>query len=81
MSELNAVSDEIRPIRMKVIGVGGAGSNIVDRLMLSNPSDVRLTAINTDQQALANSPVMDKHCIGKTVTRGLGAGGDSEVGR
>ncbi len=81
MSEQNEVSDEMKPIRMKVIGVGGAGSNIIDRLMLSNPSDVHLTAINTDQQALANSPVIDKHCIGKTVTRGLGAGGDPEVGR
>ena len=72
---------DLDDIRMKVIGVGGAGSNMVDRLMLSNPSGVSLTAINTDQQALANSPIMDKHCIGKTITRGLGASGDPAVGR
>ena len=57
-------------ISMKVIGVGGAGANIVDRLMLSNPSGVQLTVINTDHQALANSPVIDKRCIGE-LTRGL----------
>ncbi len=68
-------------ITIKVIGVGGAGSNIVDRLMLSNPEGVHLSAVNTDQQALSNSPVMDKHCIGQNVTCGLGAGGDPAVGK
>ena len=68
-------------IRMKVVGVGGAGSNMVDRLMLSNPPGVHLTVLNTDQQALANSPVLDKHCIGASITGGLGAGGEWEVGR
>ncbi len=72
---------ETERIKMKVVGVGGAGSNIVDRLMLSNPNGVHLTAINTDEQALAGSPVLDKYCIGKRVTRGLGAGGDSSIGR
>ncbi len=68
-------------IRMKVVGVGGAGSNMVDRLMLSNPPGVHLTVLNTDQQALANSPVLDKYCIGTSITGGLGAGGEWEVGR
>lgn len=81
MSEQDEATSEMESIRMKVIGVGGAGCNIVDRLMLSNPSGVHLTAINTDQQALSNSPVLDKHCIGKTITRGLGASGDPAVGR
>lgn len=72
---------DIERIKMKVVGVGGAGSNIVDRLMLSNPSGVHLTAINTDEQALSGSPVLDKFCIGESVTRGLGAGGDPSVGR
>ncbi len=80
MSERITVSENDQ-IRIKVIGVGGAGSNVVDRLMLSNPSGVHLSAVNTDQQALANSPVLDKHCIGKNITRGLGAGGDPGVGR
>ena len=68
-------------ISMKVVGVGGAGANIVDRLMLSNPSGVQLTVINTDHQALANSPVIDKRCIGESITRGLGASGDPEIGK
>lgn len=81
MSERDEASSEMEAIRMKVIGVGGAGSNIVDRLMLSSFSGIHLTAINTDQQALSSSPVMDKHCIGKSITRGLGASGDPAVGR
>lgn len=68
-------------IKMKVVGVGGAGSNVVDRLMLANPSGVHLAAINTDEQALSGSPVMDKYCIGERITRGLGAGGDPAIGR
>lgn len=72
---------EAQPIRMKVVGVGGAGSNIVDRLMLSDFEGVELAAVNTDQQALSDSPIFEKLCIGRTVTRGLGTGGDVEVGR
>lgn len=82
MSELiSEEQNDSTEIRMKVIGVGGAGSNIVDRLMLSQVSDIDLVAVNTDQQALADSPVVDKLCIGKSVTGGLGTGGDAEVGR
>lgn len=68
-------------IRMKVIGVGGAGSNIVDRLMLSQFAGVELATVNTDQQALSDSLTASKLCIGKSVTGGLGTGGDAEVGR
>lgn len=72
--------NENTDIRIKVVGVGGAGSNIVDRLVLSQYSGVELVAVNTDQQALSNSPIVKKHCIGKTVTGGLGTGGDVEIG-
>lgn len=72
---------DMEEIRMKVIGVGGAGTNMVERLMLSNPEGLNLTALNTDQQALASSPILEKHCIGKTITRSLGASGDPAVGR
>lgn len=72
---------ESNEIRMKVIGVGGAGTNIVDRLMLSQFSGVELAAVNTDLQALSDSPIVQKLCIGKSVTGGLGTGGDVEVGR
>lgn len=70
-----------RNIAIKLVGVGGAGSNAVDRLKMENLERLQLAVINTDYQALASSPVQDKVLIGMTVTRGLGAGGDPELGR
>jgi cell division protein FtsZ len=70
-----------RNIAIKLVGVGGAGSNAVDRLKMENLERLQLAVINTDYQALASSPVQDKVLIGMSVTRGLGAGGDPELGR
>lgn len=70
-----------RAIAIKVIGVGGAGSNAVDRLKMENLGRVQLAVLNTDSQALASSPVQEKLLLGGGVTRGLGAGGDPELGR
>lgn len=70
-----------RNIAIKLVGVGGAGSNAVDRLKMENLERLQLAVINTDYQALASSPVQDKVLIGMNVTRGLGAGGDPELGR
>jgi cell division protein FtsZ len=70
-----------RNIAIKLVGVGGAGSNAVDRLKMENLERLQLAVINTDYQALASSPVQDKVLIGMGVTRGLGAGGDPERGR
>ncbi len=70
-----------RNIAIKLIGVGGAGSNAVDRLKMENLERLQLVVINTDHQALATSPVQDKVLIGMSVTRGLGAGGDPDLGR
>jgi len=70
-----------RNIAIKLVGVGGAGSNAVDRLKMENRERLQLAVINTDCQALASSPVQDKVLIGMGVTRGLGAGGDPERGR
>ncbi|MES2697429.1 MAG: cell division protein FtsZ, partial [Verrucomicrobiota bacterium] len=70
-----------RSIAIKVVGVGGAGSNAVDRLKMENLERLQLAAINTDYQALASSPVQDKVLIGMSITRGLGAGGDPDLGR
>src|SRR5437868_13608701 len=70
-----------RNIAIKLVGVGGAGSNAVDRLKMENLERLQLAVINTDHQALASSPVQDKVLIGMGVTRGLGAGGDPELGR
>lgn len=70
-----------RNIAIKLVGVGGGGSNAVDRLKMDNLERVQLAVINTDLQALASSPVQEKVLIGSTVTRGLGAGGDPDLGR
>ena len=70
-----------RSVAIKLIGVGGAGSNAVDRLKMENLERLQMAVINTDHQALASSPVQDKILIGMGVTRGLGAGGDPELGR
>jgi cell division protein FtsZ len=71
-------------LKIKIVGLGGAGTNAVDGLRLDDLGDggqVQLAAINTDAQALANSPVGEKLVIGRSVTRGLGAGGEVEIGR
>jgi cell division protein FtsZ len=70
-----------RNIAIKLVGVGGAGSNAVDRLKMENLERLQMAVINTDYQALSTSPVQDKVLIGTGVTRGLGAGGDPELGR
>jgi cell division protein FtsZ len=67
-------------IPIKVVGVGGAGSNVLDRIVLDGLSKADLIAINTDVQALASSVAAHKVQLGRTVTRGLGAGGDPELG-
>lgn len=68
-------------IAIKLVGVGGGGSNAVDRLKMENLERLQMAVINTDYQALSSSPVQDKVLIGMSVTRGLGAGGDPELGR
>lgn len=70
------------PIRIKIIGVGGAGANAVGKLDLKGlGGGVQLAAINTDAQALNQSPVGEKLIIGRKVTRGLGAGGELAIGQ
>jgi cell division protein FtsZ len=70
--------EEIIPI--KVVGVGGAGSNALDRILLDGLERADLIAINTDVQSLASSVAAHKVQLGRSVTRGLGAGGDPELG-
>ncbi|HXN35054.1 MAG TPA: cell division protein FtsZ [Opitutaceae bacterium] len=70
-----------RSVSIKLVGVGGAGSNAVDRLKMENLERLQLAVVNTDHQALSSSPVQDKVLIGMGTTRGLGAGGDPELGR
>jgi cell division protein FtsZ len=70
--------EEIIPI--KVVGVGGAGSNALDRIVLDGLEKADHIAINTDVQSLASSVAANKVQLGRALTRGLGAGGDPEVG-
>ena len=67
--------------RMKVIGVGGAGNNAVNRMIFSNLQGVEFVAVNTDCQALTKSSAGTKIQIGSRITNGLGSGGDPEIGR
>ncbi len=76
-----SIDDEGVALKIQVIGLGGAGTNAIDGLELEGLEAVRLTAINTDAQALSNSPVGGKLLIGRSVTRGLSSGGDVEVGK
>lgn len=66
---------------IRVVGVGGGGSNTVQRMINSKMRGVEFVAINTDAQALANNDASIKIQIGKETTRGLGSGADPEVGR
>jgi cell division protein FtsZ len=70
-----------RNVAIKLVGVGGAGTNAVDRLKMESLERLQLAVVNTDNQALSSSPVQDKVLIGMGLTRGLGAGGDPELGR
>ena len=67
--------------RIKVVGVGGGGSNAVNRMMQGGLSGVEFIVANTDQQALLNNSAPIKIQIGEQLTHGLGAGADPEVGR
>lgn len=71
---------ELRPCEIRVIGVGGGGSNAVDRMVESGIRGVQFYCVNTDAQALASSRCQALH-IGRELTRGLGAGGEPSVGR
>jgi cell division protein FtsZ len=71
-------TNETRKVR--VIGVGGAGSNILDRAMLDGIDRVELAAANTDVQSLTGAVTNLKIQLGRNLTRGLGSGGDPELG-
>lgn len=67
--------------KIKVIGIGGGGSNAVNRMITHNLTGVDFIAVNTDQQALAFSGAETVMQIGPKLTKGLGAGGNPEVGK
>ena len=71
----------IRNARMKVVGVGGAGGNAVNRMIDEELEGVEFISMNTDAQALKTSQAQITLQIGKKLTRGLGAGARPEIGR
>ena len=68
-------------VNIKVIGVGGAGTNVVNRMVLSGTQGVEFIAVNTDKQALDASSATYKIQIGEKLTQGKGAGANPEVGK
>ena len=68
-------------VNIKVIGVGGGGNNVVNRMVKTGTKGVDFIAVNTDKQALAVSSATLKIQIGEKLTNGQGAGSDPEVGR
>src|SRR5947208_13753468 len=65
---------------VRVIGVGGGGSNAVNRMIRAEMMGVEFIALNTDAQALLQSDAPHKIRVGDKITRGLGAGGDPSIG-
>ncbi|KAL4587611.1 hypothetical protein LXL04_000483 [Taraxacum kok-saghyz] len=76
------ISTNYNEAKIKVIGVGGGGSNAVNRMIENAMKGVEFYIVNTDVQALKMSPVFPNHRlqIGQELTRGLGAGGNPDVG-
>lgn len=68
-------------VAIKVIGVGGAGNNVINRMVRSGTEDVEYIAINTDKQSLAVSNAQQRIQIGEKTTHGQGAGSDPEIGK
>lgn len=73
---------DVAPVaNIKVVGVGGGGSNAVNRMVSADFANVEFLAVNTDAQALYHSEAENKIHIGREATRGLGAGANPEVGK
>ena len=68
-------------VTIKVVGVGGAGNNVVNRMVKSGTQGIEYVAVNTDKQALAVSSADQKIQIGEKLTHGQGAGSDPDVGK
>ena len=78
--EDTTTGEQSTPTIIKVVGVGGAGGNAVNRMIASGLKKVSFVALNTDVQALQRSNAQTRIAIGKELTGGLGAGGQPEIG-
>ena len=70
-----------RVVKIKVIGVGGAGNNVINRMISSGVDGVEFVAVNTDKQDLNKSVCKNKVQIGEKLTSGMGAGSKPEIGK
>ena len=68
-------------VTIKVIGIGGAGNNVVNRMVEADTKGVEFIAVNTDKQALSVSGAQKKIQIGEKLTHGQGAGADPDIGK
>jgi len=80
-SAMNNIPDVAPIANIKVVGVGGGGSNAVNRMASADFANVEFIAVNTDAQALYHSKAEHKIHIGREATRGLGAGANPEIGK
>ena len=78
--EDTTTGEQSTPTIIKVVGVGGAGGNAVNRMIASGLKKVSFVALNTDVQALQRSNAQTRIAIGRELTGGLGAGGQPEIG-
>ena len=76
-----AFEDDIPTAKMKVVGVGGAGGNAINRMIDAKLTGVEFIAVNTDLQALQTCKAGSRVQIGRALTKGLGAGANPEIGR
>lgn len=81
MIELTRTHETHSEWKVKVLGVGGAGTHAVDRLSRDGLAGVEILAANTDARALSSAATTERIVLGHGLTRGLGAGGDPELGR
>ena len=79
-SEVQRMPEQEGAALIRVVGVGGGGSNAVNRMIDESIVGVDFIAVNTDQQALMGSQARQRVAIGERTTRGLGSGGDPEIG-
>ena len=73
--------DNNRDLTFKVIGVGGSGANVLDRLALEGSDDAQLLVLNTDIRKLSSSVSSQKVQLGAALLKGMGTGGDPDLGR
>ncbi|MCB1168809.1 MAG: cell division protein FtsZ [Leptospiraceae bacterium] len=77
---LQLEDEKTSPTLIKVVGVGGGGMNAVNRMIDANLKGVEFIVVNTDEQVIRLSAAEEKVVIGQKTTRGMGAGGDPDIG-